>query len=228
MSDLCAQGIEDPYERQMFKDRTDPFCWLSKNLGIRDVCEAIAEEQAKQPPPPPEPRTVVVGIGCAAVRVKVDPNRKPLSPEEEKRARRNAACYMGIICLPTWTKIATPDGEVLVTDLKEGMLVYSQDKNGNRISVPIIKYGSTTATGEHHVLKVTLRDGRVVSASPRHPLVDGRLFENLKNSDDFDGSTVASIESVPYNKGTTYDLLPAGETGFYWADGVLIASTLKH
>jgi hypothetical protein len=31
---------------------------------------------------------------------------------------------------------------------------------------------------------------------------------------------------VPYDGTRTYDLLPAGATGTYWANGVLLSSTL--
>jgi len=27
--------------------------------------------------------------------------------------------------------------------------------------------------------------------------------------------------------GADHDILPSGQTGFYWADGILVASTLK-
>jgi hypothetical protein len=35
------------------------------------------------------------------------------------------------------------------------------------------------------------------------------------------------VENVIYNTGATYDLLPSGETGLYWANGVLLKSTLS-
>lgn len=37
---------------------------------------------------------------------------------------------------------------------------------------------------------------------------------------------VFGVEIVTYNGEKTYDLLPASDTGFYWADGVLLGSTL--
>ncbi len=41
-----------------------------------------------------------------------------------------------------------------------------------------------------------------------------------------DDAAIVSAEHVPYKGGFTYDILPAGETGFYWANGILIGSTL--
>jgi hypothetical protein len=31
---------------------------------------------------------------------------------------------------------------------------------------------------------------------------------------------------IPYTNGSTYDLLPSGPTGTYFADGILLRSTL--
>jgi hypothetical protein len=42
-----------------------------------------------------------------------------------------------------------------------------------------------------------------------------------------DGALIISITSEPYHADRTYDLLPAGSTGTYWADGVLLGSTLR-
>ena len=34
------------------------------------------------------------------------------------------------------------------------------------------------------------------------------------------------VERLAYTGHATFDLLPAGDTGFYWANGILIGSTL--
>ena len=49
----------------------------------------------------------------------------------------------------------------------------------------------------------------------------------LAPGDAYDGSTVAAAALVPYGDTATYDLLPAGPTGEYWADGILLGSTLR-
>jgi hypothetical protein len=43
----------------------------------------------------------------------------------------------------------------------------------------------------------------------------------------FDGSTVVSARRIAYRGGFTYDLLPSGPTGTYFANGVLLGSTLS-
>ncbi|HZY44489.1 MAG TPA: hypothetical protein VFF70_07045, partial [Anaerolineae bacterium] len=53
-----------------------------------------------------------------------------------------------------------------------------------------------------------------------------RTMGQLLNGDRLDGSEIDLIEFVPYNGQATYDILPSSETGFYWANGVLVKSTL--
>jgi hypothetical protein len=130
------------------------------------------------------------------------------------------------ICLADSTRIATPRGDVPVTELRVGDLVWTIDDRGRRAAMPIVETGEVEAPAGHEVLRITLLDGRAVTASPGHPAVDGRALGTLGIGDDLDGSRVASIERLPY-RGRTYDLLPAGATGVYWADGVLLGSTLR-
>jgi hypothetical protein len=49
----------------------------------------------------------------------------------------------------------------------------------------------------------------------------------LQAGDPLDGGVIRSAALVSYTGYATYDLLPAGETGFYWANDVQLASTLK-
>jgi hypothetical protein len=77
-----------------------------------------------------------------------------------------------------------------------------------------------------HILRLTLSDGRVVEASPGHPTVTGRPVGDLVPGDLLDGSWVTTIEKRPYS-GATWDLIPAGSTGAYWANEVLLGSTLR-
>jgi hypothetical protein len=49
----------------------------------------------------------------------------------------------------------------------------------------------------------------------------------LQAGDFLDGARILSVERVLYTGMVTYDILPAGDTGAYWANGILLASTLK-
>ncbi len=76
------------------------------------------------------------------------------------------------------------------------------------------------------MVELILTDGRELEASPGHRLADGRPLGDLGIGDPVDGARVVSAERVPYTDGATFDLLPSGPTGTYWADGILLASTL--
>jgi hypothetical protein len=73
---------------------------------------------------------------------------------------------------------------------------------------------------------MVLADGRYVEASAGHPTSTGRTVGSLRPGDLLDGSRVIALDSIPY-AGDTWDLLPAGPTGVYWANDVLLASTLR-
>ena len=130
------------------------------------------------------------------------------------------------ICLAASTKIATPGGPVRVTDIQVGSVVWTQDRAGRRVAAPVVALGSLEAPAGHRMVHLVLADGRELFVSPGHRTADGRQVGTLSVGDALDGSTIASLELVPYASLRTYDLRPAGATGFYWADGILLASTI--
>ena len=130
------------------------------------------------------------------------------------------------ICLDGATTIDKPSGGIPVDRLRLGDLVWTLDEAGARAIGTVIALGSTPAPAGHHVIHVTLADGRSVSASPGHPLADGRTFDQLSIGDSLDGSTVTSLESVRYIGGETFDLVVSGSTGVYFAGGIPLASTI--
>jgi hypothetical protein len=131
------------------------------------------------------------------------------------------------ICLARGTLIATPSGSVAVELLAVGDRVWSLDTAGRRISVPTLRIGSMRAPEGHHVIRLRLADGREVTASASHPLADGRPIGIARVGDDVDGARVVSATVLAYGDGRTYDLLPAGPTGAYWAGGIRLESTLR-
>jgi Hint domain len=130
------------------------------------------------------------------------------------------------ICLARGTRIATPAGEVAVETIRPGDPVWTLLADGRRVAVVVAEVGSTAVPPTHRVVALALADGRRVRVSPGHPLPDGRPVGAVRSGDPLDGSTVASAELVPYDGGRTFDLLPAGPTGIYWANGIELASTL--
>jgi len=131
------------------------------------------------------------------------------------------------ICLARGTRIATPTGDVAVEDLKVGDLVWTVDAAEARVAAPLVQIGSTPVPATHRVVRLRLSDGRAVDVSPGHPTADGRKVGDLGAGDVYDGAVVVSAELNPYAGGATFDVLPAGTTGAYWGNGVLLGSTLR-
>ena len=130
------------------------------------------------------------------------------------------------ICLSATTLIDTPNGPVRVIDLKPGSPVWTAAPNGDRIPAVISKVGSVAFPNGHDALRLRLADGRTLVASAGHPLADGRTLADLRPGDSLDGSTVVDTVTVHLDDGATYDVLPTGPTGDYWANGILVGSTL--
>ena len=130
------------------------------------------------------------------------------------------------ICLARGTLIETPDGDVAVEAVQPGAVVWTTDRSGRRITGWVIAVGSTPVPATHLVVHLVLSDGRMVDASPGHPLQDGRHVGDLRPGDPVDGSRVVAATLKPYAGGATFDLLPSGGTGMYWANGIALGSTL--
>ena len=130
------------------------------------------------------------------------------------------------ICLARGTSISTPNGWYPVEDLRPGMPVWTSDREGRRMVGLVIETGSTPVPPTHEVVHLALSDGRAVDASPGHPLPDGRRLGDLRAGDLVDGAIVVSANLGSYGGGATFDLLPSGPTGTYWANGIHLASTL--
>jgi hypothetical protein len=143
-----------------------------------------------------------------------------LSAEQVKR-REMSGCPR---CLPPDARIATPGGERAISTITVGTRVFTIDVAGRRAIAPVLQVDSAQVGGRHVLIRVTLADGRVVAGSAGHPVRDGTLGE-LRAGDALDGSTVTHVEHVPFTGQRTWDILPAGSTGLYIANGVVLRST---
>ena len=130
------------------------------------------------------------------------------------------------ICLAAGTRIDTPQGPVAVEDLRVGSPVWTMNASGERVPATILETVRVAVPARHQMVHIVLSDGRQLWASPGHPTADGRALGHLKVGDLLNGARVTRLELLTYDGFTTYDLLPAGDTGFYWANGILIGSTL--
>ncbi len=131
------------------------------------------------------------------------------------------------ICLAKGTLIDTPTGLLPVEQIQEGMTVWTLDEAGNRVAGTVIETHMTPVPPSFQVVKVTLNDGRTDTASPGHPTADLKALGDYQIGDTLDGAKVTSVERLVYDWTATYDILPSGATGLYWANGVLLLSTLK-
>jgi hypothetical protein len=143
---------------------------------------------------------------------------------ERSRTPRAGGCP---ICLEGVTRIATPHGAIEVSRIHAGDLVYSVDGSGHRVTVRVERVVRRETPGPHLMVRLALGDGRVLVAAGAHPAAGGRLLRDLHTRERYDGSIVSSISYVESSAPATYDILPAGVTGDYWANGILLGSTLE-
>jgi hypothetical protein len=130
------------------------------------------------------------------------------------------------ICLSENTTIDTPYGYVSVKAIHEGDAVWTSDIHGSRQIVKVLKT-TKVQVKNHQMSHIKFDDGRQVYVSPSHPLADGRPIGSIVVGDTLDGASVILSELVPYQGEYTYDILPSGDTGTYWANGVLLKSTIR-
>jgi hypothetical protein len=131
------------------------------------------------------------------------------------------------ICLARGTSIEAPGGPLPVEGLRIGDPVWTLDEGGTPVRGTVVAVGSTSAPAGHHVVRLVLADGRAVTASPGHPLADGRPLGELRAGDAVDGSIVVAAELVAYSGARTYDLAVSGPSGIYFVDGIPLGSTLR-
>lgn len=131
------------------------------------------------------------------------------------------------ICLAPSTRISTPNGDVLVKDMKEGMSVWTVDAKGNRVAGTVTRSGSMVAPTGHKVMHIRTQNGHELFVSPGHKVADGREAGAIKAGDMLGGDRVTLAELIPYRDARTYDILASGDTGMYFANGILLQSTLK-
>jgi hypothetical protein len=130
------------------------------------------------------------------------------------------------ICLAEGTLINTPYGPVPVEQIRKGMVVWTTDLAGKREPAVVTETAKTAVPASFRMVRVILNDGRSVMASAGHPTADGRPLGNYEAGEILDGGRILTLEYVPYDGNATYDLLPSGDTGFYWANGILLRSTM--
>ena len=137
---------------------------------------------------------------------------------------RYRRCYTK--CLSPDTLVATPSGQVPIREVQQGMLVWTQDSGGATVARRVLQTAATPVNGPHDVALVRLEDGRSLVSSLAHPLLGGRKIAELVRGEIYDSSRISVIQVRAYHRSHTHDILPAGDTGVYWANGIPVGSTL--
>jgi len=97
--------------------------------------------------------------------------------------------------------------------------------HGRVVDVPVLEIHRNPAANQHVVL-VEIANGSVLEIGAPHPTGDGRTFGDLRANDLLGGVRIERVSVVSYSAPFTYDILPASDSGTYYAGGVLIGSTL--
>ena len=202
---------------------------LGALLLFMTACAAVTQADTKNtdprcPDPKPQPDYVCAEECPPRLAKPGDP--PPRHVWTDPKRVRDGKIYPCPVCLPEDARIATPAGEVRAGEVREGTVVWSLDATGRRVPARVVLVGATPVGASHVVARVILGDGRVVVASPGHPVAGGALLGDLAAGDLVDGSRVIRAERRPYEGSRTVDLLPDSATGIYWADGVPLRSTL--
>jgi hypothetical protein len=142
------------------------------------------------------------------------------------REQSESAVLTCPICLTGDTRIDTPASPVQVKEIRAGMLVWTLDRNGARMVVPVLQVVKKPVPAPFQIVHLSLSDGRELYASAGHPTTDGRSLGILVPGDRLDGALVIRADLQLSSGGFTYDILPAGDTKVYWANGIPLESTL--
>jgi hypothetical protein len=139
-----------------------------------------------------------------------------------KRENTIATCP---ICLARDTLIDTPQGARAIQDLKTGDPIWTRDSTGLRREAVVTHTVSRPVSVGATILHLTLADRRTLSVSAAHPMINGQAIGSLFVGDLLDGSQLLHLENIA--TAYTYDILPSGDTGAYWANGILLRSTIR-
>ncbi|MBX3063282.1 MAG: Hint domain-containing protein [Anaerolineae bacterium] len=139
------------------------------------------------------------------------------------------------LCLTEGTLIDTPKGQVPIEAINVGDMVITSNWRGERVSVPILRV-TKIPVEQHQIIHLSLNDGTTLDVSGGHPLPNGGIVQGLTLGSRITANSnympsppyVTGIEFALYKGKFTYDILPDGDTGFYWANGIPLASTLSN
>jgi len=232
-------GIEESNAQQQFPEiqaNTAEFSAILDHLSLAEKATYTAEEQLeiyREHKKLTRALNITPSGGLYNFSLRVGKDQGQLiegtitSSGQIKVTRQETSFNTCPICLTSGTLIDTPAGRVPVEQLQVGMTVWTVDPAGQLAAVPVIKIASVSVPPSFKVVKVSLDDGRTISAAPGHPTGDNRALGEYQTGDSLDRGRVISVELIDYWPGTTHDILPAGPVGVYRANGIWLKSTLN-
>lgn len=152
-------------------------------------------------------------------------HHRPITVETGKTLTVDLRACLRCICASPDTPIATPEGDIPMHALAVGELVYSID--AGRIAAVPIAATNKVPVQDHHVVRLRLSTGAVLEISHNHPTADGRTIGDLRPGDRLADVEILTADLVPYTHDHTYDILPASDSGIYFAAGAPLGSTLN-
>jgi hypothetical protein len=195
------------------------------------VLRAYEAPPAAPPPPPPRRGKCAAGPGRCCLEDGTiirpcGPIGRPGCDKYTSLCGSGGFCH-GCRCLPPDARVLTPAGEVEIAKLRTGDPIMTVSADGRRTRATVLRVARQSVVTAHEMVVLHLDGGRTVRGSALHPLADGRALGGLKLGDRVDGSVVTALSREPFAGDATWDLLPTGETGIYFIDGVPLGSTLR-
>lgn len=120
------------------------------------------------------------------------------------------------------TRISTPDLDVLISEIMAGDLILTDDQEA-----VLVKAVSKKELKDQKLWRVTFSDAIYLEGTANHLTADGKRFGNLMIGDYVDGRQVIEKNLVPYPYKYVYDILPDSKSASYYANGILVKSTLR-
>lgn len=235
---IAREGQEEINAQAQFADvraNTDEFAAIQQHLGLPDKAEYTDQEKLLIYR---EHKKLTLGVQMSAAGntydfvLRVGENQGEriegtiTNSGEITVTKREPSFNTYPICLAKGTLIDTPDGPVAVEQIQKGMTVWTLNSSGGKLAAVVTGTVATPVPASFQVVTVNLSDGRMITASWGHPTVENRAVGSYRVGDTLDGATVVNVAPVAYGNDATYDILPGGTTGLYWANGILLKSTL--
>ena len=162
---------------------------------------------------------------CGPIQVRqTDKKTYSCLTKQQSASRERFHCP---ICLADSTMISTPTGKVNIKDIQTGDYVWTVNEKGKKVSAAVLQTYFAKVPANHKIVHLVLSDKREVWISPFHPLATKNTIEKLRVGNYYDNAKVLKADLIMYGHDTTYDLLPKSATGYYWANDILMGSTLK-